>query len=77
MEASNLRILGKYDDGAYRCLIDIDGDESLYCARHGDDAPMNLWVLERIAAWEAAGEVVPDWVDLAPAPLQSNGVQTL
>ncbi len=77
MKASNLRILGKYDDGAYRCLIDIDGDESLYCARHGDDDPMNLWVLERVVAWEAAGDVVPDWVDLAPAPLQSNGVQTL
>jgi len=49
----------------------------LYCARAGDDAPLNVWILERVAAWEAAGNVVPDWVDLAPAPLQSNGVQTL
>jgi hypothetical protein len=77
MSASNLRIEGQYEDGAYRCLIDIDGEDCLYCARAGDDAPLNVWILERVAAWEAAGNVVPDWVDLAPAPLQSNGVQTL
>ena len=82
MAASNLRILGKYDDGAYRCLIDIDGEESLYCARHGDDAPMNLWILERVVAWEV-DNVIPAWVDLEPAPAPvveqptSSGTQTL
>jgi len=77
MSASNLRIEGQYEDGAYRCLIDIDGEDCLYCARASDDAPLNVWILERVAAWIAQGNAVQLWVDPDPIQPDMNGVADL
>ena len=77
MQATNLRILGKYSDGAYRCLIEIDGENALYCARDGDDAPLNMWIMERVRDWENAGNAMPDYGDSEENQPVANGVQTL
>jgi hypothetical protein len=54
--AQNLRVVCQWQDGAYNCLVDIwdnwtrswDADCN-YCARAGDPAPVNVWILEQIA----------------------------
>lgn len=74
MQATNLRIEGKYSDGGYRCLIEIDGEDCLYCARRNDDAPLNRWIIEKIDAWVADGNVIPDWVDPV---MERKGLQVL
>jgi hypothetical protein len=66
MNATNLRVLGKYWDGAYNCLIDIEGSDRSYCARRSDNAPLNLWIIAEIDAWEGAGNIAPDWVEPEP-----------
>lgn len=77
MAATNLRVVGRYLDGAYRCLIDLDGEDCLYTARYGDDAPLNLWILERVVAWEQAGNVIPDWVQPTIQQPDIQGVEEL
>lgn len=54
--AQNLRVICQWQDGAYKCLVDIwdiylqswDTDCE-YAARAGDPAPVNVWILEQIA----------------------------
>ena len=54
--AKNLRVICQWQDGAYKCLVDIWDNWSQswdtdcdYCARAGDPAPVNVWILEQIA----------------------------
>ena len=62
MSAANLRNVSRYADGAYHCTIDIDGEACIYVARAGDPAPLNIWILDRIEAHLAAGNVIPAFV---------------
>jgi hypothetical protein len=54
--AKNLRVVCQWQDGAYNCLVDIWDSWSqswdtdcVYCARAGDPAPVNVWILNQIA----------------------------
>lgn len=54
--AQNLRVICQWQDGSYNCLVDVWDDYSQswdtdckYCARAGDPAPVNVWILEQIA----------------------------
>jgi hypothetical protein len=53
--AQNLSVICQESDGAYICTVDIWDDFSQswdncnYCARPGDQAPVNLWILQQIA----------------------------
>jgi hypothetical protein len=48
-------VICQYQDAAYRCTVDIwdewnqEWDNVPYCAREGDPAPVNQWILEQIA----------------------------
>jgi hypothetical protein len=54
--AKNLVVEYQWNDGAYKCIVDIWNDFSNvydeqchYTAREGDPAPINLWILGQIA----------------------------
>ena len=54
--AQNLTVICQWQDGAYNCTVDIWDDytqswdtDCNYCAREGDPAPVNQWILEQIA----------------------------
>lgn len=53
--AKNLIVVCQWADGAYNCTIDLWDDWNQawegsvkYCARAGDPAPVNKWILEQI-----------------------------
>lgn len=54
--AKNLIVICRWGDGGYNCTVDLWDSwtqtwESAvpYCARAGDPAPVNQWVLDQIA----------------------------
>lgn len=64
IEAQNLTNVRLMPDGAWLCDIDLklSGEEweaIEYCARRGDNAPVNLWIIEQIDAGDVE---VTDWV---------------
>jgi hypothetical protein len=65
----NLIVICQWQDGAYNCTVDLwdswtqTWDENVpYCARAGDPAPVNVWILEQIAT----GAYDP--IDACPIP---------
>ena len=64
MLAKNLNVICQWQDGAYNCTIELfdawtqtwETDVS-YCARSGDPAEVNIWILEQIStgAFEPIG----------------------
>jgi hypothetical protein len=53
--AKNLIVICQYEDGAYNCTVDLYDawtqtweEDVSYCARHGDPAPVNVWIIEQI-----------------------------
>lgn len=63
-EAQNLTNVRVMPDGAWLCNIDLrlpgeDWEPVEYCARRGDKAPVNLWIIEQI---DAGAVTVTDWV---------------
>ena len=54
-EAQNLTNVRLLPDGGWLCNIDLklpgeDWEAAEYCARRGDKAPVNLWIIEQIDA---------------------------
>lgn len=68
--AKNLIVVCQWEDGGYNCTVDLWDDWSRawepavnYCARAGDPAPVNQWILEQIAT----GAYSP--IDACPLPV--------
>jgi hypothetical protein len=53
--AKNLTVICQWQDGSYNCTVDIWDESSQswdldcsYCAREGDPAPVNVWIMDQI-----------------------------
>jgi hypothetical protein len=53
--AKNLNVICQWVDGGYNCTVDLWDSWSQtweiavqYCAREGDPAPVNQWIIEQI-----------------------------
>ena len=53
--ARNLKVICQWQDGGYSCTIDLYDawtqtweTDVPYCARLGDPAPVNVWIIEQI-----------------------------
>jgi hypothetical protein len=51
----NFQVICQYEDGAYNCTISLYDtwtqtweDNISYCARRGDPAPVNVWIINQI-----------------------------
>jgi hypothetical protein len=51
----NLIVICQWQDGSYNCTVDMydnwnqTWEENIpYCARRGDPAPVNVWIIEQI-----------------------------
>jgi hypothetical protein len=71
--AKNLKVICRWEDGSYNCTVDLldswtqTWEQNLsYCARAGDPAPVNLWILEQIKT----GAYDP--IDACPIPATSK-----
>jgi len=79
--AKNLIVMCRWADGAYSCTIDLWDDWNQvwelsvsYCARAGDPAPVNKWILEQIEAGsygsiEACPIPVPPVIEPSDGPV--------
>ena len=72
--AKNLVVICQYQDGAYNCTISLYDawtqtweDNVPYCARRGDPAPVNVWIIEQIDTG-AYGSISACPIPPAPTP---------
>jgi len=71
----NIKNVRRTPDGAYRCEIEMQDNltkeffPTTYCARAGDNAPVNTWILEEI---ETGNYVITD-MTVAPPTVGPTG----